>query len=306
MTHMRAESNLRRKKRSSSAVVVLYVTVLVLLGCLMTTVLAFALAWPRFDALWDYALAARAAEDSYTTDWVTLVPRALCALPLAVLVVSTGSAVVHTAAAVRVTAREEEQGLSTRRLWRRLRRRAGGVLVLYALRGALLLTTASAAAAADVGVGYALDAFTGLEPFGVSGPFKSPAGLAAMLLPAPLVLRLGFALAPAAVAVDGMTARAALRRSWALVWRRRVWPWSLAAGVLAAGVMVAVWLSSWQAVAPLRPTVRAAVLAHVTSNEYVAGAVAMTVPMATLVLLCAAVALYPVQRWLTSVYVRLR
>jgi hypothetical protein len=286
--------------------VVLCVTVLVLIGCLLVTVMAFALAWPQFEALRDEALAARAAEDSSATDWPRVVPPALLALPFGALVIAAGSGVVHVACAVCVTARGEHRMLSVREVWQQLRPRAGGILVLYVLRGVLLLMATLAVAAACVGVAYALEVFTGLEPFRTGGPFETPAGLAAMLVPAAVVLRRGFLLAPAAVAVDGTTARAALRRSWALVWRRRVWPRFLSAGVLGMCVMGGVWLSVWQAVAPLRPTVRGAVSAHVASNEYVAGAAATTVPMMTLMLLCAGVALCPVQTLLSSVCIRLR
>jgi len=75
------------------------------------------------------------------------------------------------------------------------------MLVLYVLRAALLLAAMLAAG----GGGR------------VGGPFEAPAGLASTPALGAVVLRLGFLLAPAAVAVDGLTARAALHRSWSLV-----------------------------------------------------------------------------------------
>ncbi|WP_395575095.1 hypothetical protein [Streptomyces sp. BK79] len=270
------------------------------------TVLAFALARPAFEGLWDEALAARAAEDSYSPDWLGVVPPLLLAVPLGALVVAAGSAVVHADAAAGVSGGEDHRRLPAREAWRRLRPAAAGVLVLYALRAALLLAATLAAGVVAVGVASVLELFTDLAPFRMGGPFETPAGLASVLAPVPVALRIGFLLAPAAVAVDGVPARTALRRSWSLVRRRRVWPWFLAAAVLGAFVAVAVWLSAWRAVTPLRPVLREAVLAHVTSNGYAAEAAATVLPAMTLTLLCVTVCLRPVQTLLTAVYVRLR
>ncbi|WP_217242465.1 hypothetical protein [Streptomyces sp. AC555_RSS877] len=302
----RMTADVARPCQWPSTAIVLCVTVLVPLGCLLVTVMAFALAWPGFEGLWDEALAARAAEDSYSADWLRVVPPALLAVPLGGLVVAAGSAVVHAAAVAGGTGEREHPRPSVREVWRRLRPRAAGILVVYVLRAALVLAAVLAAGAASVGVASALDLFTGLDPFRMGGPFETPVGLASMLAPLPVLLRLGFILAPAAVAVDGLTARRALRRSWVLVWRRSVWPRLLAAAALGASVMGAVWWSLWQAFTPSRPAVREMVLNHVTSNAYVAGAAATAVPMVMLTLFCAAVFLRPAQTLLTSVYVRLR
>ncbi|GGS53424.1 hypothetical protein AB0E75_30930 [Streptomyces griseoviridis] len=299
-------ANVRRPRRSPSAAVVLCAVGSVWLGCLLVTLLAFALARPGFEGLWDEAQAARAAEDSYSPDPLRVVPPVLLVIPLGALVVAAGSAVVHAVAAAGVSGGGDHRRLSVREAWRRLRPAAAGVLVLYALRAALLLAATLAAGVAAVGVASVLELFTDLAPFRMSGPFETPAGLASMLAPAPVALRIAFLLAPAAVAVDGVTARTALRRSWSLVRRRRVWPWFLAASLLGASVAGAVWLSAWRAVTPLRPVLREAVLTHVTSNGYVAEAAATVLPAMTLTLLCVTVCLHPAQTLLTAVYVRLR
>ncbi|WP_217145777.1 hypothetical protein [Streptomyces sp. AC627_RSS907] len=193
-------AHLRRSRRRSPAAVVLCAVGGVWLGCLLVTVLAFALARPGFEGLWGEALAARATEDSYSPDWLRVVPPVLLAVPLGALVIAAGSAVVHADAAAGVSGGGDHRRLSVREAWRRLRPVAAGILVLYALRAALLLAATLAAGVAAVGVASVLELFTGLAPFRMGGPFETPAGLASMLAPVPVVLRLGFLLAPAAVA----------------------------------------------------------------------------------------------------------
>ncbi|MBT2413276.1 hypothetical protein J7I94_22390 [Streptomyces sp. ISL-12] len=95
-----------------------------------------------------------------------------------------------------------------------------------------------------MGAAAVLELSTDLARFRRGGPFGTPAGLAWMPAPVPVVPRLGFRPVPAAVVMDGVTARTALRRSWSLVRRRRVRPWFLAVAELGMSVADAVRLSA--------------------------------------------------------------
>lgn len=293
---------LRRQGRSLPPLV-LGTVVLACATGLAATVTAFALAWPRFTQAWHDKLAAERSEDPNFAQPESVLLPALGAVPVLLLAAGLVAAVVHAACTVCVTA-PRGPSLTARGLWRRTRSRVPRLAAVYVLRSTLVLSAALASGAFCVGLGLAVDAVPGVDPFGSDGPF-TPTGIALMLTPATVLLRAGFLLAPAASAVDGLAPRAALRRSWHLMRHRAALPWLLGAWLLGAACTSAVWLLVRQFAEPLHSAARDAVLTGLTPNTYVAHAAGVLAPVATAALLCTAVALPPAHTYLTAAYLRL-
>ncbi|CAM5283112.1 hypothetical protein SALBM135S_08678 [Streptomyces alboniger] len=293
-----------RRQGRSLPVLVLCTVALAGAAGLPAIAAAFALAGPQFAQAWNDLLAARLAEDSNPAHPESVLLPALWVLPAVLLVAGGVGAVLQTACAVCVTTAEAGPP-GARRLWRRARTRVARVAAVHVLRGTLVLAAVVVSGALCVGAGVAVDTCTGLEPFGSEGPF-SLTGTALMSAPVAVLLRAGLLLAPAACAVDGLTPRAALRRSWSLMRRRAALPWLVGACVLSAGCAGAVLLLVRQTAAPLHAAVRDTVLAHVTHNTYVAYAAGALAPVVAAALLCTALALPLAHTYLTAAYLRLR
>jgi hypothetical protein len=251
-------------------------------------------------------LYARQSEDPYSAHPQPLVEVAFAFLPVFLLVLALGSAVLHLAYTRAVIAVEPSPDVTARGLWKRSREPLKTVFALYVVRGVIVAAGVLASMTLCVGVAVGLDAFTSLRPFRGGGPFDTVNGVASMLLPVALLLRLGFVLAPAASAVDGLPPRAALRRSWQLVWSRRTWPQTGAVVVPTVGYVIGAYLLFWHAAEPLRPAADSWALAHVTSNTYAAHAAGVVAPVAVAVLLTATVTLPVAHTALTALYLRLR
>lgn len=252
--------------------------------------LAFAAAWPAFVEMQRGAELARRQEDSYAPDNTeVLLLVAAVALPVLLVLAAFAFGVLHTAHSLAVThVRPVEVG----ELWRRARRQAGraaavqacrGVLVGgLALAGALLWSLADVALPAGEPVlGYALPALLG---------------------PAVVALYVGLSLAPAAAAIEGLGATAALHRSWTLV-QGAWWRTTVCVAALAA-LTVGAYLALRFAMEPADGAAHALAMSVSSGNTYLAYVAAQLAPVAVALPLCALLTLPFTHIALTVLYVR--
>ncbi|MDQ0694459.1 MULTISPECIES: hypothetical protein [unclassified Streptomyces] len=252
--------------------------------------LAFAASWPAFVGMRRGAELARRQEDSYAPD-NTEVPLLVAAgaLPVLLGLAAFAFGVLHTAHSLAVT---RVRPVAVSELWRQARRQAGraaavqagrGVLVGgLALPGALLWSLADVALpAAEPLLGYVL---------------------LALLVPAVVALRVGLALAPAAAALEGLGATAALHRSWTLV--QGAWWRTTICVVASAALTVGAYVALRYAVEPTDGMAHALALSVSSGNTYLAYAAAQLAPVAVALLLCALLTLPFNHTVLTVLYVR--
>ncbi|WP_419999526.1 hypothetical protein [Streptomyces boninensis] len=266
----------------------------------IVTVGAFAFAWPYFtDMRADY-LFAKEAEEPVSAEEGPVIGAFLGTFPALLVVLALAGAALHLAVA-------HAPGTSARELWVRARARLGPVVGVHLLRGVAVAAAAMLSLLACAAAAYAYYAIAGGErPLRGGGPFDRLNSTAMMVAPAVFAVRISFALAPSAAAVDGLAPMAALRHSWSVVWSRRTW--AAVGGVLlaaAAGFMVLFYVLLRLA-NPLEEPVDAAVLAHISPNTYVGYVAAQLTPYAIAILLAAAVVVSPAQAALTALYRRLR
>ena len=277
-----------------------------LLG-LLATAGAFAFAWPEFASMRENLLWARAMEDPVSTDTQPLLLVALEAAPVLLAVLALGCAATGLACAGVVANSTDGGGqLTTRSVWRRIRAGLGSVLAVHLVRGLAVAAAVALSLAVCVGVGAVLAALSWADPFRSHGPFDSLPGILAMVVPGAFLIRLGFAVAPSCAALDGMTAPAALRRSWSPTWSRRAWPLTAGALLLTTCYWLPVHLLIRHLAGPLDSVVHSAVLAHLTPNTYVAHAAGLLTPDALAVPLSALLTLPLAQTGLTALYLHLR
>lgn len=268
---------LRRRRGALAGTTARLVGLSGLAGLLMTAAI-FALAWPLFTHMRNERIRYHQLEDPYLHDHTGLALVALWTLPLFLLLLGTGSAAVQTACSRAVAA--GSRGPSTR-----LR----PVLAVYVLRGLIVWPL-------PLLVIYAADSLTGVRPDiedhlleRGSWPYTLVEFSPVAAVSVAVLLRLVLTLAPAAAA-DGLGARAALRRSWALTWTRagavRVLALALPLAALTAGVLRLVV----QLALPLRPLVRD-LLEQATGNFFAAYYAGILAPVAVGILVTAAVTL---------------
>ncbi|MGW0700091.1 hypothetical protein ACWD0A_12340 [Streptomyces sp. NPDC002867] len=251
--------------------------------------LAFAAAWPAFVEMQRGAELARRQEDSYVPDTEALLLVAAGTLPVLLGLAAFTFGVLHTAHSLAVA---HVQPVEAGELWRRTRRQAGRATAVQACRGVLLggpaLTGVLVWSLADVVLPAA-------EP--VLGYV-----LLALLVPAVVALRVGLALAPAAAALDGLGATAALHRSWSLVrgawWRTTVFVTALAA------LTVGAYLALRYAMEPADGAAHALAMSVSSGNTYLAFTAAQLAPSAVALPLCALLTLPFTHTALTMLYVR--
>ncbi|NGN66558.1 hypothetical protein G5C51_21980 [Streptomyces sp. A7024] len=275
------------------------VAILTGLAALVVTLGAFAFAWPYFtDMRADY-LFAKEAEEPVSAEEGPVIGAFLATSPALFVVLGLGSAALHAAAA-------HTPAASARELWLRARARLGPVVAVHLVRGLAVAAGAVLSLLACAGAAYAYAAIAGGDqPLRGGGPFDRLNSTAMMVAPAVLALRIGFALAPAAAALDGLAPLAALRRSWSLVWGRRIW--AVGGVVLAATAgFAALFLLLRRLANPLEGPVDAAVLAHLSPNTYVGYVAGQLTPYAVAVLVAALVVTPPAQAALTALYRRPR
>lgn len=250
-----------------------------LVGLLLTAAI-FALAWPLFthmrnQRVWYHTY----LEDPYLHDGTDLALVALCTLPLFLLLLGIGSALIQTACS-RAVAAEAQDPRTTAPA--RLR----PVLAVYALRGLIVWPLPLIVAeVARSFTGYHLDTPLPLERGTWPYRLVEASPLAAVFVA--VLLRLALTLAPAAAA-DGLGPLAALRRSWSLTWTRaggaRVVALALPLAALIAGLLRLVT----QLALPLRPLVRD-LLEDATGNFFAAYYAGILAPVIVGILVTAAV-----------------
>ncbi|MEU5233994.1 hypothetical protein AB0G82_32670 [Streptomyces anulatus] len=252
--------------------------------------LAFAAAWPAFVEMRQGAELARRQEDSYAPDNTeVLLLVAACALPVLLSLAAFAFGVLHTAHSLAVTrVRPVEVG----ELWRRVRRQAGQAAAVQVWRGVLL-------------GGLVLSGALLWSLVDVVLPAAAPVPgyvLLALLVPAVVALRVGLALAPAAAALEGLGATAALQRSWTLVqgawWRTTAYVTALAA--LNAGA----YLALRYAMEPAGGATHALAMSVSSGNTYFACAAAQLASSTVALPLCALLTLPFSHTALTTLYVR--
>ncbi|MEU9095401.1 hypothetical protein [Streptomyces sp. NPDC048428] len=248
------------------------------LAGLLVTAAVFALAWPLFTHMRDERVRYHLMEDPYLHDHTDLTLVALVTLPLFLLILGTGTAALQSVCSRAVAA--EPRGSSPR-----LR----PVLAVYVLRGLIVWSL-------PLLVLYVADRLTGdhidtedevLARGSWPHALVEVSPVAAVFVA--VLLRLALTLAPAAAA-DGLGARAALRRSWALTRTRagavRVLVLALPLAAVTAGVLRLVV----QLALPLRPLVRT-LLEEATGNFFAAYYAGILAPVIVGILVTAAVTL---------------
>ncbi|NLU68895.1 hypothetical protein [Streptomyces sp. HNM0574] len=255
------------------------------LAWLLLTAALFALSWPLFTHMRNQVNWYRHVEDPYLHDSSALGTVALCALPLHLLLLGLGSAALQRAcsravAAERRPAVPEDEPASPG---------IRSLVAVYVLRGLVVWPLpVLVTAVSESLVGYHIDTEDEIVSRGTwlhtalqNLPFAAVA--------VAVLLRLALTLAPAAVA-DGLAPRAALRRSWSLMWTRaggvRVLALALPLAALTAGLL----RLTTELALPLRPLVRA-LLEQVTGNFFAAYYAGILAPVITGLLLTAALAL---------------
>ncbi|MCS0599912.1 hypothetical protein NX794_01450 [Streptomyces sp. LP11] len=277
---------LRRHRAGLASATVRVVGRAGLSGLLMTSAI-FALAWPVFTHMRNQRIHYQQLEDPYLHDHTTLGLVALCTLPLYLLLLGTGTAALQRVCSQAVAAETQNpprEGRSPVTHPARLR----PILAVYALRGLIVWPLPLLAlATAHALTGDQLDTPQPLERG--SWPYTLVAASPVAAVLAALVLRLAFALAPAAAAT-GLGPRAALRRSWSLTWTRagaaRILATTLPLAALTAGAL----RLATQLALPLRPLTRA-LLEQATGNFFAAYYAGILTPVIVAILVTAAVTL---------------
>ncbi|MFC6063056.1 hypothetical protein [Streptomyces ochraceiscleroticus] len=278
---------LRRHRGALAGATVRIVGLSGLTGLLMTAAI-FALAWPVFTRMRNQRIWYHHVEDPYLHDHTDLALVALCTLPLFLLLLGAGSAALQSVCSRAVTTGTQA---SSERDWPRAagRGRLRPVLTVYTLRGLVVWPLPLlVSAVANSLTGSHLDTDEQILAPG-SWPHTLIAASPAAAIFAAVLLRLALALAPAAAA-DGLGPRAALRRSWSLMWTRaggaRVLALALPLAALTAGVLrLAVQLAL-----PLRPLVRT-LLEQATGNFFAAYYAGILAPVIVGILVTAALTL---------------
>lgn len=265
-----------------------------LVGLLLTAAI-FALSWPLFTHMRNQVFWYRHVEDPYLHDHTDLALVALWTLPLFLLLLGIGSAALQSVFSRAVAAEAPAPTAPTTPTaptaptapTEKARLRA--VLAVYALRGLIVWPL-------PVLVSLVADSFTGLHLDTEDQILERGSWAYTLVDASPMVavfaavlLRLGLAIAPAAAAA-GLGPRAALRRSWSLVWTRagaaRVLALALPLAALSAGVLRLVV----QVALPLRPAVRD-LLEQATGNFFAAYYAGILAPVVVGILVTAALAL---------------
>ncbi|MFC8226712.1 hypothetical protein [Streptomyces sp. NPDC057287] len=258
---------------------------LISLGGLLLTVVGFLAAWPEFTGIRLGAEQARIDEDSYAPDgsrvntmWLIL----LACLPVLILLLHLGCAAIQTAAA-----RATGAGLG----------RFRAVLGVYVLRGVCVW--------APVVLGVLVEEYftttTFREHTAIVPKWEYPNLFEVLRYGPPLlgvagalVLRLGWTLAPAVAASEGLPPLAALRRSWLLTWgRASAWFRTVAFALPLGGLTVALYVLLHLAARPLRSGTVSLFLDWGPDNTYAAYVAGLLVPIAVALLLTGALALPP-------------
>ncbi|MFE2057414.1 hypothetical protein [Streptomyces sp. NPDC059446] len=258
---------------------------LVSLGGLLLTVVGFLAAWPEFTEMRLGAERARIDEDSYapdgsrvTTLWLIL----LACLPFLILLLHLGCAAIQTA-----SARATGEG----------RGRFRAVLGVYVLRGVCVW--------APVVLGILVEEYftttTFREYTAIVPKWEYPHLFEVLRYGPPLlgtasalVLRLGWTLAPAVATAEGLGPRAAMRRSWSLVWGRpSAWFRTVALALALGGLTVGLYVLLHLAVRPLRSGTVHVILEWGPDNTYAAYVAGLLAPIAVALLLTGALALPP-------------
>ncbi|MET9145394.1 hypothetical protein [Streptomyces sp. NPDC004042] len=285
------------------------------LAGLLLTAAVFALAWPVFTRMRNQRIWYQHVEDPYLHDHTDLALVALCALPLFLLLLGTGSAALQAVCsrAVAAGSRASPEGEPSDRSVpsdpsdrpdpsvpsdpsdRPDRSRAVAVarlrpvLAVYALRALIVWPLpVLAEAVANSLTGPQLDTDQQFLERG-SWLYALVAASPAAALFAAVLLRLALGLAPAAAA-GGLGPLTALRRSWSLVRTRtgavRVLALALPLAALTAGLVRLVV----QLALPLRPLVRG-LLEEATGNFFAAYYAGILAPVVVGLLAAAAVVL---------------
>ncbi|MFE9388690.1 hypothetical protein [Streptomyces sp. NPDC006784] len=283
------------------------------LGGLLVTALGFLVAWPAFTEMRRGAIAARRMEDSYGPSGLLVQDLwliALAGLPFLVLLLHLGCASVQTAATRAVADREDHlpaEGASgpagspattsAPPAGGRGRGRFGAVLGAYLLRAAAVW----APLVAGILVSEYFTTTLFREYTAIVPKWEYPTRFALLHDGAPLlglaitlVLRLGWALAPAAAAAEHLGPLGALRRSWTLVWGgATAWLRTLAAALPLGALTVGAYFLLHAAARPLRSGASSLFLAWGTDNTYTAYCVGILAPIAAALLLSGALTLPP-------------
>lgn len=269
----------------------------VALGGLLLTAVGFLAAWPEFTEIRLGAERARIDEDSYAPDgsrvntmWLVL----LACLPFLILLLHLGCAAIQTAAT-----RAVGEG----------RGRFRAVLGVYVLRGVCVW--------APVVLGILVEAYftttTFREYTAIVPKWEYPHLFEVLRYGPPLLgtasallLRLGWTLAPAVAAAEGLGPRAAMRRSWSLVWGRpSAWFRTVAVALPLGGLTVATYVLLHLAARPLRPGTVRVFLEWGPDNTYAAYVAGVLAPIAVGLLLTGALALPPAHATLAVLRQRL-
>ncbi|MEU6466115.1 hypothetical protein [Streptomyces sp. NPDC046976] len=250
------------------------------LAGLLMTALIFALSWPLFTRMRNRRAWCHHLEDPCLYDHTALARVALGTLPLYLLLLGVGSAALQT-----VCSRAAAAGP---RPLREDRVRLRAVLVVYTLRGLIvwLLPLLGAYGAASL-TGGQLDTSELLERGSLPCHLVAASPAAALFVA--VLLRLAFALAPAAAAA-GLGPRAALRRSWSLSRTRAGATRVLALALPLAVLCAVVTRLAIQLALPLRPLVRS-LLEQATGNFFAAYYAGLLAPVIVGILATAATTL---------------
>ncbi|MEU0135159.1 hypothetical protein ABZ172_14210 [Streptomyces sp. NPDC006296] len=279
-----------------------HVTGLVAVGGLLLTAVAFLAAWPTFDAIRQGAVRARLDEDSYAPDgtrvqtlWLVL----LACLPFLVLLLHLGCTALQTACARAVAA---PGGSLPRGRFRT-------VLGVYALRGVCVwIPLVTGVLVQGYFTTTLFREYTVLVPQGehprLFPLLRHGPPLLGLLLT--LVLRFGWALAPATAAREGLRPPAALRRSWSLTWGRTAsWARTLAVALPLGGLTVGLYVLLQAAARPARGGTASLFLTWGPDNTYAAHVAGVLAPIALALLLTGALVLPPAHTALTVLHQRL-
>ncbi|MGW5428481.1 hypothetical protein ACWET9_14885 [Streptomyces sp. NPDC004059] len=276
------------------------------LAGLTVTLAAFAVAGPAFAEMRQGELQAHEMEDSYAPDTAPLGHVLLGGLPFLLLLLCLGCAALQIVHSSAVESPARRHMLIEGELRTALRSRLPRVLTVYVLRGLSVWTVlVGGFLVSEALTTTAFGAPTPLRPDGGPWIFVRYTAPGSAVLAA-LVLRLGWTLAPAAAAADGLAPFAALRRSWALVWSRAGWLRTGAETLLRGLFTVGVYVAAQYAAQPLGSAARSLVLTYGTDNPYTAHAAAALTPVALAALLSAALTLPPAHRGFALRYRRLR
>ncbi|MFE9725434.1 hypothetical protein ACFYQ5_17995 [Streptomyces sp. NPDC005794] len=254
------------------------------LGGLLVTVVGFLVAWHHFDAIRAGAVRARIDEDSYAPDgsrvnsmWLTL----LACLPFLILLLHLGCTALQTAASRAVGGKDDG--------------RFRTVLGVYVLRGVCVW--------APVVLGILVEEYFTTTTFREHTPivpkWEYPDLFEVLRYGPPLLgmaialaLRLGWTLAPATAASEGLTPFAALRRSWSLTWGgASAWFRSVAVALPLGALTVGLYVLLHAAARPLRSGAVSVFLEWGPDNTYGAYVAGVLAPIAAALFLTGALTL---------------